>query len=67
MKAKYIEGKLTVVFRNDGPMVHCGDCPSYRTATIQLTDEQIDELKCRFSYSTGENEFYEEISRAIIE
>jgi hypothetical protein len=50
---------LTVVIRDDSPMIHCGDSPSYRTVSITLGDEQ----RQRMAFRNGN----EEISRAIIE
>lgn len=58
---------LTVIFRDDSPMIHCGDSPSYRTVSVKLTDEQREALSLRFLFSNGANHFWEDISRAIIE
>ena len=33
--------KLTVIIRNDGPLIFCGDSPKYRSVAIKLTDEQL--------------------------
>ena len=35
------EVKLTVLIRNDGPLIFCGDSPKYRSVAIALTDEQL--------------------------
>jgi hypothetical protein len=64
---KYPSGKLTVVFRDDGPMIHCGDCPTYRSVQITLTDEQVRALAMRPTYNSGATQFHEEISRCFIE
>jgi hypothetical protein len=29
---------LTVIIRDDSPMIHCGDSPSYRTVSITATN-----------------------------
>jgi len=42
MKSKTKFSKLTVVIRNDEPLICCGDSPSYRRVTMKLTDDQID-------------------------
>lgn len=39
--------KLTVTIRDDSPMIHCGDSPSYRSVQIELTPEQIAKIKLR--------------------
>lgn len=49
---------LTVLVRDDSPMIHCGDSPAYRTIAIELTPEQMQKLNLRS---------YESISRCIIE
>ncbi len=59
--------KLRVIFRNDAPMVHCNDSPSYRLVSIDLTPEQIEKLKPRYCYSIGVNDYYEEISKCFLE
>jgi len=35
---------LTVVIRDDSPMIFCGDSPSYRSVQIRLTNEQKSSL-----------------------
>lgn len=32
--------KLTVIIRNDGPLIFCGDSPKYRSVSIELTLSQ---------------------------
>lgn len=64
---KLPSNKLTVVFRDDGPMIHCGDSPAYRSVQITLTDEQVRALAMRHTHSSGTNQFHEEISRCFIE
>jgi len=63
--------KLTVIFRDDAPMIHCGDSPSYRSVQIELTQEQCKQLDPHFSYSTGlgeqEKRYHESISKCFIE
>ena len=63
MTPKYPSNKLTVVFRDDGPMIHCGDCPTYRSVQITLTDEQVRALAMRQTHS----QYHEEVSRCFIE
>jgi hypothetical protein len=59
--------KLTVIFRNDSPMIHCGDSPSYRSAQIELTPEQCEAIKPRWTGFSSGVDNYEEISKAFIE
>lgn len=60
----YPERILTVVIRDDGPMVVSGDAPAYRSVRVTLTDEQVRMLELRWS---GHGDLYEEISRCFIE
>lgn len=64
---KLPSNKLTVVFRDDGPLIQCNDSPAYRSVQITLTDEQVRALAMRPTYSSGPNQFHEEISRCFIE
>lgn len=65
MKPPVYPGRiLTVVIRDDGPMVVSGDTPTYRSARVMLTDEQVRMLELRWS---GHGDLYEEISRCFIE
>lgn len=66
-EAKECPPYLTVVIRNDAPMVHCGDSPSYRTVRVILTEQQRAAIKLEWVGSQGGNDFYEEVSKAIIE
>lgn len=65
--AKLPGNKLTVVFRDDGPMIHCGDCPAYRSVQIVLTEDQVKALARRQTHSSGPDLYYEDISRCFIE
>jgi len=67
MRTKLPAGTLTVVFRDDGPLIHCGDCPAYRSVRIKLTDEQRRQLAMRETHSSGNRTYYEEVSRVILE
>ena len=59
--------KLTIVIRNDGPMVYAGDSPSYRTVVIELTEEQKAKIILEETHSSGGTRFYESISQVILE
>ncbi len=50
---------LTVIIRDDSPMVYCNDSPSFRTVRISLTSEQMEAIMFRNGH--------ESISMAIIE
>ena len=49
---------LTVIVRNEGPMIHCGDSPEYRTVHIHLASDQLELIKL------GPDEW---ISRCLLE
>ena len=67
MKTKLPDDTLTVIFRDDGPMVCAGDSPAFRSVKIKLTEEQRDALRLRGTYTSGNTEYYESISRCFIE
>lgn len=64
---KYPSGQLTVVIRDDSPMIHCNDSPRYRTVRLTLTPEQREALKLRCTGSSGGAAIYEEVSMCILE
>lgn len=58
---------LTVIIRNDGPMIFCGDAPTYRSVQIELTPKQCEAIKPRHVGTNCGNEVYESISKTFIE
>lgn len=66
-QSRYIDGKLTVIIRDDAPMVFCGDSPSYRTVVINLTEDQIKKIELRATGKSGSDVYHEAISRVIVE
>jgi hypothetical protein len=48
-------------------MVHSNDCPSFRTVTVYMTDEQKAVVQLQCTAMTGNNAHYEEVSRVILE
>ena len=62
-------GTLTVIFRDDGP-INVGGSPAYRSVSIQLTQEQREQLALRGwkdSWSGSTERYDESIDRAFIE
>jgi len=58
---------LTVVFRNDSPMIVCNDTPTYRSVQVELTPEQLEKIAPRKTgFSDGKLD-YESISRCFLE
>ncbi len=58
---------LTVIIRNDAPMVLCEDSPSYRSVRITLTDEQVAALQLHATGQSGPTVYRESVSRCILE
>lgn len=58
---------LTVIIRDDAPIIYCNDSPSYRSVRIKLTAEQREALTLFATGTSGETILWETISRAIIE
>lgn len=59
--------RLTVIIRDDAPMIHCGDSPSYRSVSLTLTQEQVEALSLRYSHTQKGTNFHESISKCFIE
>jgi len=60
-------GKLTVVIRDDAPMICAGDTPSFRSIQIDLTDDQRQSLSLSCTGTTGGTPIYETVSKCFIE
>lgn len=58
---------MTVIIRDDSPLIFCQDAPSYRSVRIKLTQEQREALMLKSNGTTGGSRVWEEISRVIIE
>ena len=58
---------LTVIIRDDSPLVHMGEPVRNRTVRINLTAEQSAALELRQTHTLGGITFYEEISTCILE
>ena len=58
---------LTVIFRNDEPLVHCNDSPSYRSVQVRLTDEQRVALGRHWYGTSNGTDDYESISKCFLE
>lgn len=58
---------LTVIIRDDAPLVNCGDSPAYRSVQVELTPEQQEKLALRHTFAQGAIWFAEDVSRCIIE
>lgn len=59
--------KLTVIIRDDSPLIFCGDSPSYRTVVIELTADQKKAIELRKTGVSCGNEIYESYSSTILE
>lgn len=58
---------LTVVLRDDSPLIHCNDSPSFRSRRITLTDEQRNHLALECTGTAGGAPLYEVVSKCFIE
>ena len=58
---------LTVIIRDDAPIVFCNSSPTYRTVRVTLTDEQREAIMLNATGMQGPNPVWESISMAIIE
>ena len=65
MTTKLSATHLTVIIRDDNPLIHCGDVPTYRRVTFELTEEQKNKLALKH-LGNGTN-YYEQISKCFLE
>ena len=61
------ENTLTVVIRDDSPMIFSQDAPSYRSVKITLTEEQRRDMYLECTGSQGSTPIYEVVSKCFIE
>lgn len=59
--------RLTVVLRNDAPLIHCSDSPSYRTVVIHLSQEQEAAIMLQYTGHQGRMVHHESVSQLILE
>jgi len=59
MNTKIPGTKLTIIIRDDSPVMFCGDVPSYRRVTIDLSVKSIGK--------SADIEYFEAVSKCFIE
>ena len=59
--------QITVVIRDDNPMIHCQDSPTYRSVRITLSDEQRNMIALHCMGLSGGTPIYEVISKCFFE
>lgn len=59
--------KLTVIIRDDAALIHCGDMPTYRRVTLELTIDQIDKLTLHATAKNGGRDIFESVSNCFLE
>lgn len=67
IEKKFPPDTLTVIIRDDAPLLCAGDSPSYRSVRVKLTQEQREALMLHSNGTSGRSPIWEEISHAIIE
>jgi hypothetical protein len=58
---------LTVIIRNDAPLIHLNDPPSHRSVRVELTPEQLDALQLNWAHTSSGIKHYESVSHAFLE
>ena len=59
--------KITVIIRDDSPMIQCEDSPSYRRITFDLTKEQQEMIRLKTTSSVAGMPIFEAVSKVFIE
>jgi len=67
MESKPPGTKLTVIIRDDSPIIHCADVSVYRRVTIDLTPEQMHAIRVKATCTSMGNPVFESISKCFIE
>lgn len=67
MNSKISAKKLTVIIRDDAPMIHCNDVSSYRRVTINLTDDQQEKLRLFATSTSMGKDVFESYSKCFLE
>ena len=67
MKNNIKQKILTVIIRNDGPLIFCNDSPSYRSIHIPLTKDQLNMIDLKVIGKNNGIDIYEKISNCFIE
>ena len=67
MDCKIIATKITAIIRDDTPMLLCGDSPTYRRVTFDLTHEQRTALKVFATGTSMGKPIFESLSRIFWE
>lgn len=67
METKSAGSKLTVIVRDDAPLIHCGDMPNYRRVTLNLTPGQKDLLALKGTATSSGKTVFESVSNCFLE
>lgn len=59
--------RLTVVIRNEAPMLFCQDPPTHRTVQIELTEPQVFALRLRWIGHSAGTDYHESVSQCFFE
>lgn len=59
--------KLTVILRDDGPLLNAGDHSNFRRVTINLSEAQIEQLLLKPVASSMGKVIYEDVSICFLE
>ena len=58
---------LTVILRDDSPLIHAGDRPSYRSVRVELTEDQVSAIAPKQTGRVAGKPMFESISQCFIE
>jgi len=67
MESKIVATKITAIIRDDAPMLLCGDSPTYRRVTFDLTYEQRTALQVFVTGISMGQPIFESLSRIFWE
>jgi len=59
--------KLTVIIRDDSPLIFTDSPPAFRSVQIELTEEQVIALMLKHTGTSGATQYFETIAQCFIE
>lgn len=59
--------KLTVIIRDEGPLVHMNEPVALRSVDIDLTTEQLQQLEMRHTHTVAGVRHYESVSHCFLQ
>jgi len=67
LKEKAAGECLTIIIRDNAPLIFANSTPTYRTVRVRLTEDQQNKIRLKHTGTLGGDEVWEEVSQCILE